>query len=94
MTATARTRAEQVRDLVMAVLLTVWIIYAGAAVVQLFMSGAKVLDSLPPFWWWGIPLAPYTALYAPWRGAAAVLPGMTPEPPQPPAEPTPPETAP
>lgn len=94
---TARTRAEQVRDLIMLLTLVIWITYAGAAVVQLFTSGAKVLESLPPFWFWGIPLAPYSALYTPWTRAGNVLPGMPPETPQPPTAPTsqaPPEAAP
>ncbi|MBF9135336.1 hypothetical protein I0C86_41535 [Plantactinospora sp. S1510] len=68
---TARTRPEQVRDLIMMLTLLIWIVYAGAAVTQLFTSGAKVLDSLPPFWFWGIPLAPYSALYTPWQRAAS-----------------------
>ncbi len=80
-----RTRAEQIRDLIMLVVLTVWIVYAGAAVIQLFTSGAKVLDSLPPFWWWGVPLAPYSALYTPWTRI-----GGPPGPPEPPPPPTPP----
>lgn len=87
MTATVRTRAEQVRDLIMLCVMGFWIVYGGAAVVQLFTSGAKVLDSLPPFYFWGIPLAPYTALYAPWRA-----PGAPPaDPPAAPAAPAVPE---
>lgn len=88
-----RTRPEQIRDLVMLLILTVWISYAVAAVVQLFTSGAKVLDSLPPFYFYGIPLAPYTALYTPW--ARIVQPPGTgpPEPPQPPPAPPAPEVA-
>lgn len=66
MTPTPRSRPEQVRDLIMMVILGVWLIYAVIAVLQLFTSGSKALDSLPPFYWWGIPLAPYTALYTPW----------------------------
>lgn len=58
-----------------------WVLYGGAAVIQLFTTGAKVLDSLPPFYFWGVPLAPYTALYTPWRP----MPGQTP--PDPPAAP-------
>ena len=82
--ATERAAADRIRDLIMIVTLAIWSVYAGAAVVQLFTSGAKVLESLPPFWFWGIPLGPYGAMYAPWRpGAPAVVP---PEPPaQPPA---------
>ncbi len=85
-----RTRAEQVRDLIMGTILLVWIVYAGAAVVQRFTSGAKVLDSLPPFWWWGIPLAPYSALYTPWARSGNVqqdAPPAAPDAPQPPATP-------
>ena len=88
MTQTARTRADQVRDLIMLCVMGFWIVYGAAAVIQLFTSGAKVLDSLPPFYFWGIPLAPYTALYAPWK----TLPGAggqdtPPEPPSAPAAP-------
>jgi hypothetical protein len=63
-----------------------WIVYGGAAVIQLFTTGAKVLESLPPFYFWGIPLAPYTALYAPWKTVAAAPGGDTP--PDPPVAPT------
>ena len=88
----ARTRAEQIRDLIMLLTLTIWIVYAGAAVAQLFTSGAKVLDSLPPFWFWGIPLAPYSALYTPWTRTGPVPPDVTPPPtPEPPVPPTAPE---
>lgn len=59
-------RGPIVRDLVMGGILLVWMLYAIAAVVQLFSSGSQVLNSLPPFWFWGIPIAPYTALYQPW----------------------------
>jgi hypothetical protein len=70
----------------MGLTLLVWLVYATAAVIQLFTSGAKVLDSLPPFWWWGIPLAPYSALYTPWV-KSGVQPDVQPaaEPPQPPS---------
>ena len=85
MTGTVRTQAERVRDLIMLCVLGFWIIYGGAAVVQLLLTGAKVLDSLPPFYFWGIPLAPYTALYAPWRGVTT-----PPDPPTPPSPPEPP----
>jgi hypothetical protein len=78
-----RPSADRIRDLVMLAILGVWTIYAGAAVVQLFTSGAKVLESLPPFWFWGIPLGPYGAMYAPWRPGAPALPATTP--PEPPA---------
>ncbi|MFI5833223.1 hypothetical protein ACIA5A_06050 [Micromonospora sp. NPDC051300] len=87
---TARTRAEQVRDITMSLILLVWIVYAGAAVVQLFTSGAKVLESLPPFYFWGVPLAPYSALYTPWRGTGNPN-GIEPTAPAAPAGPTPPE---
>ncbi len=70
-----------VRDLIMGGILLVWMMYAIAAVIQLFSSGAKVLDSLPPFWFWGIPIAPYTALYQPW----VKQPGGDQGPPAPPA---------
>lgn len=78
-----RPSGERIRDLVMIAILTVWTIYAAAAVVQLFTTGAKVLESLPPFWFWGIPLGPYGAMYAPWRPGAPLLPGAPPEPPAP-----------
>ncbi|MCG5464242.1 hypothetical protein MED01_002407 [Micromonospora sp. MED01] len=82
---TARSRPEQVRDLIMILVLAIWVIYAGAAVTQLFLSGAKVLESLPPFWFWGIPLAPYSALYTPWmRTSAGTGPPVEPSPPVPP----------
>ena len=88
----ARTRAEQIRDLIMLLTLTIWIVYAGAAVAQLFTSGAKVLDSLPPFWFWSIPLAPYSALYTPRTRTGPVPPDVTPPPtPEPPNPPTAPE---
>lgn len=80
-----RTRAEQIRDLIMMVILTIWITYAIAAVIQLFRDGSQVLESLPPFWFWGIPLAPFSALYAPWGSAVrAIVPGTPPPPPEPP----------
>ena len=86
------TDAEQrarARDAIMGLTLLVWLVYATAAVVQLFTSGAQVLDSLPPFWWWGIPLAPYSALYTPWIKTGTVQPDVPPaaDPPQPPATP-------
>lgn len=87
---TPRSRAEQVRDLIMLLTLMIWIIYAGAAVAQLFTSGAKVLDSLPPFWFWGIPLAPYSALYTPWTRTGPVPPDVTTPPPTSPPAPNPP----
>lgn len=70
----------------MALILLFWVVYGAAAVIQLVTSGAKVLDSLPPFYFWGVPLAPYTALYAPWsrssaQPAPADEPPATPDPP-------------
>jgi len=73
----------------MAVVLVVWLMYAAAAIVQLFTTGAKVLESLPPFWFWGIPVAPYSAMYAPWR---QMLPGGQQQPPTPPSPPSTPAT--
>lgn len=75
----------------MLIILAPWLAFAVAAVVQLFASGAKVLDALPPFYFWGIPIAPYTAMYAPWR---QVLPGNSPPEPPPPPGPPAPEAAP
>lgn len=86
---TARSRPDQVRDLIMLLILMIWVIYAGAAVTQLFLSGAKVLDSLPPFWFWGIPLAPYSALYTPWtRSGMGTSQPVEPSPPPPPSQPS------
>lgn len=85
----ARPGAERVRDLIMLVILGTWSIYAVAAVVQLFTSGSKVLESLPPFWFWGIPLAPYSALYTPWtRHTGPPAADNPPAVPEPPTEPT------
>ncbi|MFI7608887.1 hypothetical protein ACIBTV_27755 [Micromonospora sp. NPDC049366] len=84
---TARSRADQVRDLIMLVILVFWMTYGGAALVQLFTSSAKVLESLPPYWFWGIPLVPYGALYG---TLPRVLTGGQGEPQQP-APPTPSE---
>ena len=72
-----------IRDFTMGAILLVWLMYALASVTQLYTSGAKVLDSLPPFWFWGIPIAPYTALYQPWTrpGNQSALP-IAPEPPE------------
>lgn len=71
-----RTRMEQVRDLIMLVIVAFWIAFGALSVFQVFRDGSKVLESLPPFWFWGIPLAPFTALYAPWGNAVrSVLPG-------------------
>lgn len=71
----------------MGLTLIVWMFYAGAAVIQLFTSGAKVLDSLPPFWWWGIPIAPYSALYTPWNRPGQTPAAAAPEAPPPPSPP-------
>jgi hypothetical protein len=79
-----RPRAEQVRDLIMLCVLVLWIVYGAGAVIQLFIDGAKVLESLPPFWFWGLPLGPYTALYVPWRPPGG---GGQAEPPSAPAAP-------
>jgi len=87
MTQTARTRADQVRDLIMLCVMGFWIVYGAAAVIQLFTSGAKVLESLPPFYFWGIPLAPYTALYAPWKTLPGAGDTTPPDPPSAPASP-------
>jgi hypothetical protein len=76
-------RGPIVRDLIMGGILLVWMMYAVASVIQLFGAGAKVLDSLPPFWFWGVPIAPYTALYQPWVKPGARVPGA-PEEPEPP----------
>ncbi len=77
--------AARIRDLIMLTTLVIWITYAAAAVIQLFTSGANVLNSLPPFWFWGIPLGPYAALY----GAGQLIrPAPAPETP---AAPQPPE---
>lgn len=81
MASEAQQRARA-RDAIMSITLLVWLVYAAAAVIQLFTSGAKVLESLPPFWWWGIPLAPYSALYTPWSKPGMAAPGV-PEPPPP-----------
>jgi hypothetical protein len=73
----------------MLLIMVVWLTYALAAVIQLFTSGSKVLESLPPFYFWGIPIAPYTALYTPWKsGIAGLVAGQQP-PEAPPAPPTP-----
>lgn len=75
-----------IRDLIMGGMLLVWMMYAVASVIQLFMSGAQVLDSLPPFWFWGIPLTPYAALYQPWikqqPGGRPPVPPVAPDPPE------------
>lgn len=80
--AAAQGRGPLIRDLIMGGILIIWMMYAVASVFQVFSEGAKVLDSLPPFWFWGIPIAPYTALYQPWtRG------NTPPGPPEPPVVP-------
>lgn len=81
-----RTQAEKIRDLIMLVIVLLWISFGALSVFQIFRDGSKVLDSLPPFWFWGIPLAPFTALYAPWGNAVKAI---VPQPPTPPAPPTP-----
>lgn len=82
-----RTRAEGIRDLIMLTILIFWAGYGALSVFQIFRDGSKVLDTLPPFWFWGIPLAPFSALYAPWGTALKSLQG---QPPEPPPDPTPP----
>lgn len=82
-----RTRREQVRDLIMLIILALWSVFAILCVYQIFRDGSKVLDTLPPFWFWGIPLAPFSALYAPWGSAMRAIQGTTP--PEPPAPPEP-----
>ncbi len=74
----------------MLVILAFWIVYGAAALVQLFTKNADVLASLPPYWFWGIPLAPYGVLYG---TLPRVLTGGQTEP-APPAAPTPPEPTP
>lgn len=87
-TAAGRARAEQIRDITMIILLVLWGGFGALCVFQVFRDGSKVLDSLPPFWFWGIPLAPFAALYAPWGSAvralnpdATALPEPPPDPP-------------
>lgn len=88
----ARRRAGIIRDLIMLVILLFWASYGVLSVYQIFRDGSKVLDTLPPFWFWGIPLAPFSALYAPWGTAIRAI-ALTPPPaPDPGAEP--PEVAP
>lgn len=77
-----RSRPEQVRDLIMMCTLIIWLAFASVSVGQLFTQGSRAIDSLLPFWFWGIPIAPYTALYAPWK-----LPGSGGDPPKPEAAP-------
>lgn len=85
---TTKSRVHQVRDFIMLAILAFWIIFGALSVFQIFRDGSKVLDSLPPFWFWGIPLAPFSALYAPWGSAVrALAPGS--QPPEPPPEPEP-----
>ncbi len=73
----------------MITIMAFWIAFGVAFVVQLFTAGAKAIDGLPPFWFWGVPLAPYSALYTPWARAIGNNGGGQAEPP---AEPTPPPT--
>ena len=86
-----RTHAEVIRDAIMAATVGLWLTFGIIAVVQIFTSGAKALDSLPPIWWWGVPLAPWTAMYAPWNRIGGP-PANPPEPP-PPTQPPAPEAA-
>lgn len=79
-----RTQAEKIRDLIMLVVVIIWSVFGVLAVWQIFRDGSKVLDSLPPFWFWGIPLAPFSALYAPWGSAVRALQPQPPTPPDPP----------
>lgn len=79
---TGRSRPEQIRDLIMLLTLGIWTTFAVAVVVRIFLDGSKVLESLPPVWFWGIPLAPFTALYAPWTALRPSQPPV-PEPPEP-----------
>ncbi len=90
-----RTRADQIRDLIMIAMLSIWIIFGIAFVIQIYTSGAKVIDALPPIWFWGLPAAPFTALYNPWvRGGPAAA-NAPPEPAAPELpEPTTPTTEP
>ncbi len=83
-----KSRGHQIRDLIMLVILVFWIIFGALSVFQIFRDGSKVLESLPPFWFWGIPLGPFTAMYSPWGKAAGLFSGSTP--PEPPATPEPP----
>lgn len=83
----ARTRAEVIRDMIMLTILVFWAGYGALSVFQIFRDGSKVLDTLPPFWFWGIPLAPFSALYAPWGSALKTLTATSP--PEPPPPPTP-----
>jgi hypothetical protein len=91
--AEVRTRADQVRDAIMMAILTIWIIFGLAFVWQLFRDGTKVLDGLPPFWFWGVPLAPFSALYTPWMRSGNAPAGAAPTPPEPPAPTPAPETS-
>ncbi len=84
-----KTRAHQIRDLIMLVILAFWIIFGALSVFQVFRDGSKVLESLPPFWFWGIPLAPFSALYAPWGKAVSAFTAGGGQPPEPPAPPEP-----
>lgn len=83
-----RSRAEFIRDIIMMIILIFWVGYGALSVFQIFRDGSKVLDTLPPFWFWGIPLAPFTALYAPWGKAINSFTVSQP-PPEPPVAPEP-----
>lgn len=86
----SRSRAEQIRDVIMLGVLLIWLTFGVLSVYQIFRDGSKVLDSLPPFWFWGIPLAPFSALYAPWGSAVRALASGGQTPPEPPPPPEPP----
>jgi hypothetical protein len=77
----------------MLVILLFWASYAVLSVYQIFRDGSRVLDTLPPFWFWGIPLAPFSALYAPWGATMRAIAFAPPPPPDTP-EPHPPEVIP
>jgi len=66
-------RADKIRDVIMLAVLLIWATFGVLSVYQIFRDGSKVLDSLPPFWFWGIPLAPFSALYAPWSAAVRAM---------------------
>ncbi len=83
-----RGRGEVIRDAIMLIILVFWAGYGALSVFQIFRDGSKVLETLPPFWFWGIPLAPFSALYAPWGTAIRTIAGTAnPPPPEPPPAP-------
>lgn len=85
---TPRPRVEQIRDATMLLVLTLWIIFGLSFVVQIYTSGAKVIDSLPPVYFWGAPIFPFTALYNPWIKGSGHTPTELPPPAvNPPADP-------